>query len=326
MATQPSYHPLATRVVYALKQVLHRGIPRLESRHYISMYELDPSHDKAILEFAKLDFNLLQSSYQKELKELTSSNATIEELELFNEAIQRWDISFANHLPDYMKLAYQFILDTFKEFERDLEKEGRSFCVRYAQEELKALSRAYLQEAKWFHKKYIPNYDEYFANAIVSSACTFVRVGSYLGMEEIAKREAFESIKTNPKATRAAGIIGRLMDDIGDHKFDKDRDYIVTAVKCYLKQYDVFEKVVHKELQRQIENAWMDLNEEILGPTIVPRPLLARSLNFCRAMDVIYKDLDGYTIVDEANKENIRAMLINPIQMLDVDDHGHSQA
>ncbi|GAB4843513.1 hypothetical protein Ancab_013475 [Ancistrocladus abbreviatus] len=214
-----------------------------------------------------------------------------------------------------MKLVYQFTLDTFKEFERALKKEGRSFCVRYAQEELKVLSQAYLQEAKWFHKKYIPNYDEYFPNAIVSSGCTFVTLGSYLGMGDIAEKEAFESIKTNPKAMRVVCVIGRLMNDMVDHKFDKDRDYVATAVKSYLKQYDVLEEVAYKELDKQIENAWMDINEEILGPTIVPMPLLARILNLCRAMDVIYKESNSYSIVNEAYKENIRAVLINPIQM-----------
>ncbi|GAB4843517.1 hypothetical protein Ancab_013479, partial [Ancistrocladus abbreviatus] len=135
-----------------------------------------------------------------------------------------------------------------------------------------------MSEAKWVNKKYVPNYDEYLANAMVSSACTLVMVGSYLGMGEITEKEAFESVKTNPKATRAAGIIVKLMNDIGDHK------------------YDVSKEVVHDEFHKQIENAWMDLNEEILGSIIVPMPLLDCILNYCRAMDFICKDLNGYAI------------------------------
>ncbi|GAB4843514.1 hypothetical protein Ancab_013476 [Ancistrocladus abbreviatus] len=134
-------------------------------------------------------------------------------------------------------------------------------------------------------------------------------------MGDTTKQEAFESIKTNPKAMRVACVIGRLMNDMVDHKFDIERNYVATVVKSYLKQYDVLEEVAYKELHKQIENVRMDINEEILGPTIVPMPLLACILNFFRAMDVIYKNSNGYTIIDEANKENIRAMLVNPIQM-----------
>ncbi|GAB4843516.1 hypothetical protein Ancab_013478 [Ancistrocladus abbreviatus] len=134
-------------------------------------------------------------------------------------------------------------------------------------------------------------------------------------MGGITEKEAFESIKTNPKAMRVACVIGRVMNDKVDHKFDKERDYVATVLKSYLKQYDVLKEVAYKELYKQIENVWMDINEEILRPTIVPMPLLAHILNLCHAMNVIYKDSNGYTIIDEANKENIRAMLINPIQM-----------
>ncbi|XP_048498811.1 sesquiterpene synthase 2 isoform X3 [Beta vulgaris subsp. vulgaris] len=60
---------------------------------------------------------------------------TIDELEAFTEAILRWDESCMNELPDYMKLLYQIILDTFQEFQQDLANEGRSYAVFYLQNE-----------------------------------------------------------------------------------------------------------------------------------------------------------------------------------------------
>jgi (-)-germacrene D synthase len=57
---------LATQVKYSLRQALHKNLPRLEARRYISIYEQDPSHDEILLTLAKLDFNLLQSLHQKE--------------------------------------------------------------------------------------------------------------------------------------------------------------------------------------------------------------------------------------------------------------------
>jgi hypothetical protein len=62
-----SNNSIAAQVVHALDQPIHLGLTRLESRHYISFYEKDDSHNKVILDFAKLDFNLLQKLHQREL-------------------------------------------------------------------------------------------------------------------------------------------------------------------------------------------------------------------------------------------------------------------
>jgi len=59
-------HSLAEQVKYALKHPIHKNLPRLEARRYISIYEQDPAHNEILLTFSKLDFNLLQSLHQKE--------------------------------------------------------------------------------------------------------------------------------------------------------------------------------------------------------------------------------------------------------------------
>ncbi|KAG6577412.1 hypothetical protein SDJN03_24986, partial [Cucurbita argyrosperma subsp. sororia] len=55
----------------ALKWPLRKDLPKLKAREYITMYQEDPSHSQTLLAFSKLDFNILQKRYQKELKELT---------------------------------------------------------------------------------------------------------------------------------------------------------------------------------------------------------------------------------------------------------------
>lgn len=76
---------LADQVKHSLEIPLHRGMPRLEARQYISIYEADNSaQNELLLELAKLDFNLLQAFHRRELSE-----------------ISRWwkDIDFATKLP-----------------------------------------------------------------------------------------------------------------------------------------------------------------------------------------------------------------------------------
>lgn len=61
----------AKEVRYALETPLFRRLERVEARRYISTYENKTTRNETILEFAKLDFNILLNLYCDELKSLT---------------------------------------------------------------------------------------------------------------------------------------------------------------------------------------------------------------------------------------------------------------
>ena len=44
-------------------------------------------------------------------------------------------------------------------------------------------------------------------------------------------------------------------------QFDKEREQVVSSIKCYMKQYDVSKQEVHDEFRKQIVNAWKDINK-----------------------------------------------------------------
>ncbi|KAH7839875.1 hypothetical protein Vadar_009872 [Vaccinium darrowii] len=62
---------LAEQVTHALYQSLQRGIPRVEARHYISVYENDASKNEKLLRLAKIDFNRLQMLHKEELCQIS---------------------------------------------------------------------------------------------------------------------------------------------------------------------------------------------------------------------------------------------------------------
>ena len=102
-------------------------------------------------------------------------------------------------------------------------------------------------------------------------------------------------------------------------QFEQKRGHVALGVECYRKQYDVSEEVVCDKFQKEIANAWKDINKEFIRPTDVPTPLLNRVLNLSRAMDVLHKGEDGYTFVDgythvgKVMKNNVTSLLIDPI-------------
>lgn len=83
-----------------------------------------------------------------------------------------------------------------------------------------------------------------------------------------------------------------------------------------MKQYSVSEQLAYHELNKQVEKAWKDINQEFLRPTAIPMPLLTRVLNFARTGDFMYKGReDIFTNVGEVMKDNVASLFIDPVPM-----------
>ncbi|KAF3954891.1 hypothetical protein CMV_019820 [Castanea mollissima] len=158
---------------------------------------------------------------------------TLEEVELFTEAVERWDISAIDQLPEYMKVCYRALLDVYYEMEEKI-GEAKSYRVKYAIEAMKNQVRAYFYEAKWFHQKHIPTMDEYMRIALVTSAYSMLATTSLVGMGDIVTKDSFEWLFSDPKIVRASAVVCRLMDDIVSHKFEQKRGHVASAVECYM--------------------------------------------------------------------------------------------
>ncbi|GFZ04841.1 terpene synthase-like sequence-1,8-cineole [Actinidia rufa] len=368
--------PFKEQIIHALNQPIHKGLTRLNARSHILFFEQNDCHSKDLLNFAKLDFNLLQKLHQRELCEITrwwkdlnfakklpfardrmveyyfwilgmyfepqyllsrriltkvialtsiiddiyDVYGTLEELVLFTDAIERWEISALDQLPEYMKLCYQALLDVYSMIDEEMAKQGRSYCVDYAKSTMKSLVRAYFEEAKWFHQGYVPTMEEYMQVALVAGAYKMLATTSFVGMGELATKEAFDWVSNDPLIVQAASVVSRLTDDIVGHKhfelekgLSKERGHVASAIECYRKQHGTTEEEAAIELYKQVTNAWKDMTAECLCPTNVPMPLLARVLNLARVIYVLYQDEDGYTHSGTKVKNFVTSVLIDAV-------------
>ena len=80
-----------------------------------------------------------------------------------------------------------------------------------------------------------------------------------------------------------------------------------------MKQHGASEQETHNEFNKQVRDAWKDINEECLIPTAVPMPILVRVLNLARVIDVLYKNEYGYTHSGTVLKDFVTSMLIDPV-------------
>ncbi|KAH9803245.1 alpha-terpineol synthase [Citrus sinensis] len=246
------------------------------------------------------------------IDDIYDAYGTIEELELFATAIERWDLSAIDLLPEYMKLCYSALLDAYSEFEKDLASKGILYGLPFAKESMKILVRSYIIEARWCDQQYVPTMEEYMRVALLSCGYLLLSTSSFLGMEDIVTKEAFEWVSGNPKIVQASSIICRLMDDIVSHKFEQQRGHVASAVECYMKQHGVSEEEAVKVFREKVGNAWKDINEELMRPPVVPMPLLERVLNLARLMDVLYQNNDSYTN-PHLMKDHVAALLKDPV-------------
>ncbi|MFQ6667436.1 hypothetical protein Gotur_033467, partial [Gossypium turneri] len=100
-------------------------------------------------------------------------------------------------------------------------------------------------------------------------------VTSFVGMGDFVTPEIFNWASNNPKIIDASSIIARLLNDVTSHK----RGHCASAVECFMREHAVSEEEACSELMKQVENAWKDINQELIFSDIskvVPGPVLTR--------------------------------------------------
>ncbi|KAK6122846.1 hypothetical protein DH2020_043427 [Rehmannia glutinosa] len=243
------------------------------------------------------------------------SYGTIEELDVLTEAIDRWDISQIDKLPDYAKLFYKDLLELYAQFEQELAKEGRSYAVYYAIEALKELAKGYNVEAKWFKEGYLPPFDEYLKNGLITSTFYYDTMTSLLGIESVTEEE-FKLLSQKPKIVVANLKNCRLIDDIATYEIEKERGQIATGIECYMKDNGVTKEEAMNKFDEMVTNTWKDMNEECLMPFSNSREVLMRIIGLSRTTNVTYKNYeDGYTMPEKVLEPHIIALYMDSIKI-----------
>ncbi|CAL5356703.1 unnamed protein product [Camellia sinensis] len=86
---------------------------------------------------------------------------SLEELELFTNAVERWDISAMEQLPDYMKICFLALFNSINEMAYDALKEQGLHIILHLK-----------KVAKWYYNGYTPTFEEYMKNAWISVSGT----------------------------------------------------------------------------------------------------------------------------------------------------------
>ncbi|KAI7727439.1 hypothetical protein M8C21_024342 [Ambrosia artemisiifolia] len=260
---------------------------------------LEPCYSQARIITAKV-FLLLEV-----LDDTYDAYATIEEIRILTHAINRWDITAMSQLPEYIQPFYEFLLNEYAEWNKQLPQQGTTNLIEASKKAFQETATAYLQEAEWRHSGEVPSFDEYMKIGLITSGVDILYKSALSGMGKIVTQEAIAWLESHPKILIASQFIGRLQDDVVTFAFERERGPSATGVDAYMKTFGVSENVAIEVLKNIIDNRWKDVNEGCLKPREVPMEILAPLVNITRTVDVFYKYRDELTFPENKLKEYI---------------------
>nr|WCC60121.1 terpene synthase [Pityopsis ruthii] len=230
---------------------------------------------------------------------------TIEELTLFTEAINRWDIKTNEQLPCYMKSPFKAVYDLTNEIANKVHEQHGFNPISFLQNSWVTLCNAFLLEAKWLASGHILKAKEYLENAIVTSGVEVVLVHCFFLLGDGKTQEQACLIKDNHSIISSVAKILRLWDDLGsaqdENQDGKDGSYIMYILKehegCSI-------DVAHEHVINLISDTWKRLNKECLSPNPFSANFIKAANNIARMVPLMYSygDNGSLPLLDDSVK------------------------
>ncbi|KAK4858115.1 hypothetical protein QYF36_011262 [Acer negundo] len=289
---------LSTLANHALELPLHWRMLRLEARWFIDVYEKHHQDmNPVLLEFAKLDFNVVQATHQEDLKHAST-----------------WDITAMEQLPYYMKICYLALYNTINEMVFVCLKDQELDIIKYLRREWANLCKAYLLEAKWYYNGYTPTLEEYIDNAWVSIAAPILLVHAYfLITNHTITKEGLEYLEEYPGIIRSSSVILRLADDLGTSSDEMKRGDVPKSIQCYMHETGASEKEAREHIRGIINATWLKMNKDRIGNHHLSNTFVGVAMNAARMAQCMYQFGDGYGVPNKETKHRVLSLIINPI-------------
>ncbi|XP_015166116.1 (-)-camphene/tricyclene synthase, chloroplastic-like [Solanum tuberosum] len=241
---------------------------------------------------------------------------TLDELEIFTHAVQRWDVKAMEQLPDYMKICYLSLFNTTNEMAYYILKQQGINVLPYLTKQWADLCKAYLQEARWYHNGYKPTLEEYMNNAWISIATPLVLLHAFIFLINPTTKEALESLNKYPDIIRRCAIINRFVDDLATSSDELKKGDVPKSIQCCMNDKNISEEEARKHINLLIKEMWEVMNkDQISKEMLFSEEFIRIVLNFSRTSHCMYQHGDGHGIQNSHIKNYISKLLFEPLIM-----------
>ncbi|XP_031394485.1 terpene synthase 10-like [Punica granatum] len=362
---------LAMKVDHALDMPIHWRTNRLEARWFMPVYEEETSINRTLLKLAKLDYNIVQSIYMKEVSKLarwweelgitklsifrdrllehylwsilmvfepkceTARAITtklgsmitmiddvydvyglLEELELLTDFVNRWDITGIDKLPYTIKTCFLALYNTTNEIGLSVLIERGINIIPYLRKMWADQCKAYLVEAKWYHRGLKPPTLKEYLNSAVTTVGGFLLLQCvFLATTDTLTAETLDSISEIPRIMLSSSLIVRLSNDLGTSSHELARGDVLKSVECYMNETGCSEEAARDHIKDLIRETWKNLNEDMADHYPLSETFVGACLDLARASQCFYQYGDGHGIPDRETKEHLNSVLIQPVPM-----------
>ncbi|ONK59115.1 uncharacterized protein A4U43_C08F3120 [Asparagus officinalis] len=212
-----------------------------------------------------------------------------DELNLFLDAISKWELSAVDILPTYMKCCYIALYDITNEIAQSVLKEQGWNPINSLKKAWTRLCNAFLLESRWLQSNQLPKSDEYLKNAIVSSGVHAVLMHAFFLLGQGITKENVSLLERNPTLLSCPATILRLRDDLGSAKDEHQDGFDGSYVECYMKEYpECSTQDARDYVKQMIANTWRCFNKECFSQNPFAPNLVTACLNIARMVEVMY--------------------------------------
>ncbi|KAF5193638.1 (-)-alpha-terpineol synthase [Thalictrum thalictroides] len=361
---------LAAQVSRSLEVPLHWRMQRSEARWYMDVYEKEENMNPALAQLAKMDFNMLQATFQRDLRNmmrwwtnlgvatkltfardrlvesfLASTGiayepqyarcrewltkvmkfvliiddvydmyASLDELELFTDAVERWDYKAMEKLPQYMKICYLALYNTTNDMAYDILKEQGFDILPYLARSWANFIKAMLVEAKWCHTSYTPSLQEFLDNGWISSSGSVFLVHAFFATQQEITSEALEGLDKNHDLLYCTSMMARLSNDLATSSAELERGDIASSVYCYMIEENASVGDARNHVRGLIRDTWKKLNSSIFESPFDPA-FVNLAVNLVRTCLFVYQYGDGLGVEASQSKNHVLSLIVNPVEV-----------
>ncbi|XP_043804613.1 terpene synthase 10 [Manihot esculenta] len=238
---------------------------------------------------------------------------TLDELELFTDAVERWDVNAMEQLPDYMKICYLSFHNSINEIAFDVLKEQGIYIIPYLKKAWADLCKSFLLEARWFYNGHIPSLQEYIDNAWISISGHVILIHAYFLVNSPITNDALKCLKEYSNIIRYSSTIFRLANDLGTSSDELKRGDVPKSIQCYMHETGVSEAEASYHIRFLISEIWKKMNNEKTTNSPFSETFIKIAFNLFRMAQCTYHQGDGFGIVNCETKDQVLSLLIEPI-------------
>ncbi|CAL4922059.1 unnamed protein product [Urochloa decumbens] len=240
---------------------------------------------------------------------------TLDELAAFTDAIERWEATASELLPEYMKAIYFTIFNFSNEMAEHIQRTDGCDVRFLLKKAWHDLCKAFLLEAKWHYSNYKPTLQEYLDNGWVSVSGPLMLLHAFPTLNKGITQKSIQQLEIYPKLVQMVSKIIRLCNDSATHSEELKRGDAPSSIAIYMFENRATESDARKAMRDLTMETWKLVNQDVSNNNQYPPSFANACVNMARISHCIYQGGDGLSAPDDGKKMEISELFLEPLKL-----------